>query len=398
MGVFPPNNSDINVCQLDGNVSVVENVNNDEVEPVPEMDRIPTASSLPTIATYNLRSLKPKIKSLKTDIIERKIDVAFLQEIWEKSEDPLLESKIEKMFELTGLVYFSCPRPLDSRGRAYGGSAIVVNSCNFELKKLLDVKPPKDLEVTWGLIKPKTQLHKFKQILICSFYSPPSKHKNLKLAEYLTTTLHMLYTKYPNSGIIMGADRNYMDISPLLKCGLKLRQIVDKKTRKNSIIDVLIMNLASYYESPIIAPPIGPDNPLKAEPSDHSVPVCYPHLSRHDRPVRNRKIVKFRPLPESNIIQFGQWIVSESWSGIDKSQSTSQQAHSLEHTLKGKVESIFPLKTKRLSSHDKPFITSEIKKIDRQRSREYVKNGKSVKYMRLKKLFNEIHQQLLFIE
>ena len=180
-----------------------------------------------------------------------------------------------------------------------------------------------------------------------------------------------------------------MDISPLLKCGLKLRQIVDKKTRKNSIIDVLIMNLASYYKSPIIASPIDPDNPLKAEPSDHSVPVCYPHLSRHDRPLRNRKIIKFRPLPESNIIQFGQWIVNESWSGIDKSQSTSQQAHSLEHTLKSKVESIFPLKTKRLSSHDKPFITSEIKKIDRQRSREYVKNGKSLKYMRLKKLFNE---------
>ena len=107
----------------------------------------------------------------------------------------------------------------------------------------------------------------------------------------------MFYTKYPNSGIILGADCNGMDITPILKCGLKLRQVVDQKTHGKKIIDILIMNTASFYKSPIIAPPIKPDNPLKAKASDHFVPVCFPHLNRYERPIRNHKIIQFRPLP-----------------------------------------------------------------------------------------------------
>ena len=70
--------SDIsNIEQLDGNVSVFpSNV---------KVDKITAALSLPTAATYNLRSLFPKIESLKTDLLERKIDVSFLTEIWEQS-------------------------------------------------------------------------------------------------------------------------------------------------------------------------------------------------------------------------------------------------------------------------------------------------------------------------
>ena len=70
--------SDIsNIEQLDGNVSVCP--------PNVKVDKIAAALSLPTVATYNLRSLFPKIESLKTDLLERKIDVSFLVEIWEQS-------------------------------------------------------------------------------------------------------------------------------------------------------------------------------------------------------------------------------------------------------------------------------------------------------------------------
>ena len=59
-------------------------------------DQISAASFLPVIATYNLRSLMPKISSLKTDLVERKIDVAFLQEVWEPYDSPLFIAEIEK--------------------------------------------------------------------------------------------------------------------------------------------------------------------------------------------------------------------------------------------------------------------------------------------------------------
>ena len=83
-----------------------------------------------------------------------------------------------------------------------------------------------------------------------------------------------------------------MNIAPILNCGLKLHQIVDKNTRKDKILDIIIMNTSGYYQSPIIAPPIEPDNPSTGQPSDHSVPVCTPHTDRYTRPVRNYKIIK----------------------------------------------------------------------------------------------------------
>ena len=86
---------------------------------------------LPIVATYNLRSLLPKIKSLKTDIIERSIDISFLQEIWEKDEKITNSSDIEKMFQLHGLEYYSNPRPLTKKGSAYGGVALIVNKVKF---------------------------------------------------------------------------------------------------------------------------------------------------------------------------------------------------------------------------------------------------------------------------
>ena len=48
------------------------------------MNKVDTAINLPTIATYNLRSLFPKLGNVKNDIIEREIDAAFCCEIWEK--------------------------------------------------------------------------------------------------------------------------------------------------------------------------------------------------------------------------------------------------------------------------------------------------------------------------
>ena len=84
----------------------------------------------------------------------------------------------------------------------------------------------------------------------------------------------MLATQYPDCPMILGADKNNMDIRPILNCGLRLKQVVDLPTRKDKIIDILIMNIPQYYKSPIIVPPVPCDDPTAGVPSDHSVPVC----------------------------------------------------------------------------------------------------------------------------
>ena len=99
----------------------------------PKLDRNETALSLPIVATYNLRSLFPKVNSLKTDILERNIDVAFLQEIWEDSGNEKYQKEVEKMYELDGLKYVSTPRPKGKAKAAYGGAGLIVNTSKFSL-------------------------------------------------------------------------------------------------------------------------------------------------------------------------------------------------------------------------------------------------------------------------
>ena len=230
-------------------------------------------------------------------------------------------------------------------------------------------------------------------MVVCSFYSPPDKGKNARLADYMVSTLHYLVTLYPDCAIFIRGDKNTMDLTPILNCGLKLRQIVDKPTRGGKIIDVLITNLQSLYATPTIAPPIRADNPRTGQSSDHSVPVCTPHTDRFQRPSRNYKTVKFRPLPDSGIRSFGDWIVHENWEAIEKENTVLDQVRIFENLIINNLNKSCPLKECKLSTNDKPFITIELKKIARKKSREYQKRGKTEKYKKLKQMFDSKYKK-----
>ena len=79
-----------------------------------------------------MRSLFPKINNLVTDILNREIGIACLNEIWEKEEFKDHQEKIEEISEMDGLKYISNPRKV-KRG---GGSAIIVNLRQCSLQKL----------------------------------------------------------------------------------------------------------------------------------------------------------------------------------------------------------------------------------------------------------------------
>ena len=105
---------------------------------------------LPTIAVSNVRSLIPKIENVKNDILERGISLLLLSEVWEKASCKKQQFEIDKMCQMDGLKYISTPR-LSKRG---GGSAIIVNLRNFTIEKI-PVHIPNNLEVVWGLMRPK---------------------------------------------------------------------------------------------------------------------------------------------------------------------------------------------------------------------------------------------------
>ena len=288
---------------------------------------------------------------------------------------------MERMLEMNGLKCISRARQ-DKRG---GGIALVVNQELFSCHRL-EVSTPKNIETIWGLVKSRNGGF-LKEFIVCSFYSPPGKGRNTKMIDHIVGTLQVLCIQYPDSGIFICGDKNSMDLKPILNCGLKLKQVVDKPTRNGKVLDVIITNISKFYNSPIIVPPLSPDDPQSGKESDHFVPVIIPHTDKFIPPIRNYKVIKYRPLPAEGIRKFGQWITSESWNELNLINLPTDQVISFQTLLSTKLDECCPSKSVKIGSQDKPWINADLKKIHRQRNREYCKNGKSLKYQTLNKEF-----------
>ena len=378
------------IIQLDGNLSICS----DNSESYNKLGCAKPANSyrtnnaliathLPIVSVCNMRSIFPKMKNFKTDLFERQVDVSLLSEVWEKAENQKHKAEIELMLEMEGLKYFSTTRP---RGKRGGGAAIIVNTERFKVENL-NVQIPPHLEVVWALAKPRSEAAKIKKIILCAFYSPPRSRLRFKLKDHIIGTLQVLTTRYPECGIFIGGDKNKMDISQFLNCNLKLKQIVNRPTRKQEILDVAMTNLFPYYNAPIIVPPVQPDVPGQGVPSDHSVPLCIPHTDPHNPPTRVYKKIISRPLPDSRIRDFGQWITSESWESLMDHNEPTQQVIAFEELVNSKLDEYFPLKETKIGVGDKPYMTQELKTLKRKRMKEYQKHGKSQKYKGLRDEF-----------
>ena len=320
-------------------------------------------------------------------MLERDISLSLLSEIWEKKNSKKHKFELEKILQLDGLKYISTPRS-QKRG---GGAAIVVNLAEFSLEKI-DVLIPDKLEVVWGLVRPLSNVvTSIREIIVVAFYCPPKSRKKTKLMDHLVTNCHTLLTKYPNAGLVIGGDKNDWKIGPLIASLPKLKQIVSLPTCNFKTLDVLLTNLWEWYSVPIVVPPVPCDDPTKGVPSDHSTPVAYPLSSYHK--VKNTYTRKTaRPLPDSGIREFGQWILSEDWATVPDNISPTEQVLKLQELLGNKLDDFFPQKSYRVTQQDKPWINFELKKLDRLKKKEYRKHGRSVKYTQLLKKFDEKYQ------
>ena len=257
----------------------------------------------------------------------------------------------------------------------------------FSLEKL-DVLILHNFEICWGLLRPKDAPNStIREIIVVSFYSPPKSRKKNKLLDHILTTIHILLTKYPHAGLIIGGDKNDLDIAPLIAGIPRVQQIVNSPTLNTKILDIILTNLHQLYHVPVVVPPVQPDDPNYGVPSDHSIPVATP-LS-NSSPIKSMKYETktFQPMPESGIREFGQWVMNERWEGFPSDDSPCAQVSWFESILTEKMNEIFPKKTVKVREFDKSFITAELKVLDRRKKREYLKRGRSKKYIELSKKY-----------
>ena len=283
-----------------------------------------------------------------------------------------------------GIKYISTPRN-DRRG---GGAAItLISDSPFVMSKHEpQVFSGEDsLEVCWGLVKPKHPTGHIKCLIVCSFYIPPYSRKKTALIQHISLNCYMLKAQYPDAAFICGGDKNDLNTQLLLDIKPSFKQLVTLPTYRLSVLDVLITDIGQYFVVPIIRPPVQPDNPQTASPSDHRIAFAKTLPSSNllvQRVIRSHTI---HPLPDEAISRFAGWIQHEPWTFVYNGTNPTDMVDRFNFLIQLNLDTHCPTKTVRGTNLDGKIQSEAVKQASRRKNREYAKHGNSSKYKELKK-------------
>ena len=109
----------------------------------------------------------------------------------------------------------------------------------------------------------------------------------------------------------------------------------------------------------------------------------------NNKPERTKRTVKFRPLSESRIAKFKDWLNELSWEKLYLAKNIHQKSEILQETLITALNKFLPEKYVTFCSDDQTLITAELKELDRKRKRESKKkHRKSEKWHQLNEKFS----------
>ena len=344
------------------------------------------ALELPSVLNLNPRSVYNKVDEFHSLVEELQVDLLFMSESWERETLTL-----DNIIKLENYQVISNVHQRTGKG---GRPALIINDSKYHVENLTNslINIPWGVEITWAMLTPKqvTPRSIVKKIAVASIYSKPNSVKKTLLLDHIAESYHLLNSKF-QSGLffILAGDTNELKLDSILNLSPKLKQMVESPTRLNpdQILDPIITNLSKYYQTPVVLPPLDNDPDKDGSPSDHLMPFMKPIDSINNNPARLKKAVTFRPLPRSGIERMGQWIVTEKWECVTEAKSAHEKAAALQHLVMKQLNNFLPEKTTTFTSEDQPWVTPEIKEIDRKKKREFYKHRKSPKWKRLNQLF-----------
>ena len=83
----------------------------------------------------------------------------------------------------------------------------------------------------------------------------------------------------------------------------------------------------------------------------------------NNKPERTKRTVKFRPLSESGIAKFKDWLKELSWEKLYLAKNIHQKAEILQETLITALNKFLPEKYVTFCSDDQTLITAELKEL-----------------------------------
>ncbi|CAH1245972.1 Hypp7619 [Branchiostoma lanceolatum] len=211
----------------------------------------------------------------------------------------------------------------------------------------------------WVMLRPRRLPRKISSIIVCVVYAPPLCSYEDTLRQHLIETVDKLRTQYDNAGYFIMGDFNHVDISAVCS-GNGLHQVVNVPTRYEATLDLILTNLNDFYHPPTATSPLGR--------GDHNIVLLKP---KHQLVTNKTTKRETRPMTESNLRSFGQWITQYQWDDVLEAQGTQNKTSTFYRILTQAIDTHFPSKVVKTHAQDKPWISPVIKNAIKLRQRAF---------------------------
>ena len=306
---------------------------------------------LPSFYLANARSLEKKFDELTAQLLSTCMDIAVITESW-FNDDIVLT--------ILGYVLQRRERPT-----CEGGVCTFVSS-SIPFKRRSDLESP-DHECMWLWLRPPRLPRPFSGIIVGAMYFPhaPADEQRVR-ASYIIECIDSVKSAHPDCGMVLLGDFNTLDVKNILT-NHTLKQLVREPTRGNSVLDLVISNLASYYNKPVVSAHLGS--------SDHCSVHWVPNSNYgSSKLTAKKKVVKTRRFPESALNAFGRWVSAHSWFAHTCAVDyllVDDLTTSFSDDLCKAINIYFPAKSVKIHPTDKPWMSAEIKLLILERQRAF---------------------------
>lgn len=319
--------------------------------------------NLPTIYMCNPRSLNNKLDEFSVVVHELCCDVCVVTETWFRADQP------ESDFAVDDYLVFAKSR--DSRR----GGGVAIYAKPESMPKTVNFLPPHPHhEVIWLQLRPKRLPRDISCLYVAAVYSPPDNDRVNDLIQSLVNAIDDIKTRHGDAGVVILGDFNRADTSELTST-CNLRQVVRKATRGTAILDLILTYIHQWYSEPEILSPLGLGG-------DHNAVLWKPKLNKTNS--KNKAVRKFvRPMKDSAIREFGQWISQHTWDDVMASSSAQEKCDKLYASLQNAMDEYLPMKSVKMHPRDKPWVTPYLKSLIGQRQKAF-SNDRTEEWKRLR--------------
>ena len=199
---------------------------------------------------------------------------------------------------------------------------------------------------------------------------------------FLVQSQHEFQVRFLVSG-----DFNKVNIENVLESNGALHQVCSVPTRKSSILELVITDMATIFYQPTTLDPFNQDKNSKGKPSDHNVIIVAPRTDISFKKERHKKRIHLRPQPKSKVADFMHEIGTTNWEEVFLVQDPHEKAYNFHSTLVTTLNKHLKVKSVNMTSLDKQWFTPTLKIMYNEMQKEYFQNRKSPRWRVLKRKF-----------